>query len=733
MSVLVIAEKNLAARRIAYFLSDGKMEILKEDGVEYYSFFRNRERYYVVGLKGHIVELDYPPEYSAWDEFPEKLIDVEPIKVVRIENIAKLLKKLSKEVKTIILATDYDREGELIGVEALELMNIDPRSDNVKRARFSSITREEIKRAFENTTKVDLNLAKAAEIRQKIDLLWGAVLTRYLSVLSGRRGKEFISAGRVQSPTLSLIVDREREIEKFEKKPYWKITIDLDSFSAQSETPIYDEGEARKIFESISKIGKVRVLEFKKEISRISRPSPFNTTLFLKACNDIGISVGKSMKIAEDLYIRGYISYPRTDNTTYSQQINIKEILKKLIDSDFSKEARELIEKDVIRPSSGKYDTKDHPPIHPVRGARRAEMPELYWKVYELVVRRFLATIAEDAIVERREAVLECNGVRFTAVGKKILEKGWMKYYPYTSVEESYLPELREGTELKIVDINIKKNYTKPPPRYSQGTLVEEMERLGLGTKSTRHEIIDKLIERGFIRAGRTLRPTRLGSTVAVALKENVEEISKPDMTAKLERAMDLIADGKINPNSVYDESREILRKIIIELKNKSDNIKRFLREGMFELYGECPGCGGKLLEDRNYVRCESCGQSYRLPSSNARPTSEKCPECSLPIVEVIRGKIREKRCLNNVCRYNIEKDTLGDCPVCGNRVVVRWSSEGKRFAGCTAYPKCNFTASLPQRGKIIPVGKSSDGNIIVEVIERKRRYQICLKKERKL
>ncbi len=730
MKVLVIAEKNQAARRIAYILSGGKFKTHRYGRINYYSFERDGKEYYVVGLRGHIVELDYPEDYSSWNENPDELIDVEPIKVIKVKSIANLLKKIYNEVDEVIIATDYDREGELIGLEALEILNLPPYDPKVKRARFSALTKEEIENAFANPVKLDLNLAKAAEVRQKVDLLWGSVLTRYLSVISNRRGRDFISAGRVQSPTLCIVVNREEEIEKFEKKPYWKIYIDFGNFSAESEKTFWDENEVKKIIEKIKKEGKAKVIDFTEREKIISKPAPFNTTQFLQASWKLGIPVGRAMKIAEDLYTTGYISYPRTDNTTYPPTLNLREILKKLSVGEFAEEAKEILSEG-IKPSRGKYDTKDHPPIHPVRGAKKGEIPSTHWKIYELVVRRFFATLAKNGRARERKIILDVGGEKFIAKGLEIIDRGWLKYYPYVRIEEKFVPKVDKNSLLKFKKVSVKKDYTKPPSRYSQGTLVEEMEKLGLGTKSTRHEIIEKLIQRGYITSSKTIRPTKLGITVAKALEENDVDISKPDMTAKLESDMSAIAYGKIDADFVYNESKELLRKVMSELKERKDELAKFLKEGATNIYGKCPKCGENLVEVRGMVRCEGCGTTYKLPRGSVKSTEEICPYCSLPLIEVRRGRVREKRCLDPKCEYNQKKDYLGKCPKCGGDLLIRWSQGGKRFVGCSNYPECDYTLPLPQKGLIIPAGTCEDGSPKIIVIQGKRRYPLCLKEKK--
>ena len=225
---LVICEKNISARNIAYILSGGKYKNIKIGKTPVYEFSKDNELWNIVGLRGHIISLDYSTEFKWWKESNlMELIKEEPCKIISEKEIANSLKQLVTKNPDIIIATDFDREGELIGVEVINLLRDFTKIKNVVRAKFSSITNFEITEAFKNLTEVDYNLSNAGESRQIIDLAWGAVLTRFMSLASNRTGKDFLSIGRVQSPTLALLVEKEKEIKDFKPKTFWKINAIL--------------------------------------------------------------------------------------------------------------------------------------------------------------------------------------------------------------------------------------------------------------------------------------------------------------------------------------------------------------------------------------------------------------------------------------------------------------------------------------------------------------------------
>lgn len=650
MSWLIITEKQNVAERIAKILFKD-VKTLKKGKISYY--YSPSGDAYVIGLKGHILELDFPKKFRSWTK--TKLLDLinaDFIKEEKEKEIISLLKELAKRAERVTIATDYDREGELIGVEALEIIG----KDNLKvdRARFSAITKEEILKAFNNPAKVDFNLASSALARQKIDLIWGAVLTRFISLSSGRLGKDFLSVGRVQTPTLRLIVEREKEIENFKPEKYYEIFIDLNNFLAKHPERYKDIKEAKYV---LSKVGEWAVVKQFKTVTRAEpKPIPFNTTEFLRVASNF-MPPHMAMSIAENLYINGYISYPRTDNTVYPSSLNLIEITKAFLNSDFAKEAKIVLNQKEIIPSRGKKETTDHPPIYPTAVANRNELSVNEWKIYELIVRRFLATLAENALWEIRSAELDSNGVKFVAGGRELIKPGWREIYYYSKAEEIHLPVLKVSERLRIINKKIEEKETKPPPRFSPSTLIKLMEKLNLGTKSTRHEIIKKLLSRGYI-DGNPYRPTQIAFSVIDVLKDKAETITLPEMTAKLEEEMDKIAEGTKKESEVVLESRKMLFEILKNIREQSVAIK--LKEGIRrdKIIGQCPNCGKEIVirkskAGKRFVGCSGypvCKFSLPLPQKGSiYVTAKTCKDHSIRILK-IRGKKSWNFC--PLCNY---------------------------------------------------------------------------------
>ncbi|PQV43406.1 DNA topoisomerase I [Methanohalophilus euhalobius] len=708
---LIIAEKQIAARRIASILSPKKPQKKRISGIDSYEF-GNNEKTIVIGLSGHIVQLDFPPAYNNWQKVEAKeLVDAELIITPTHAKIVSALKKLGKKATKVTIATDYDREGELIGVEALNIVKGVNENIEYERAVYSAITPAAIKEAFENTTKIDFNLADAGHSRQVIDLVWGASLTRFISLASRRLGKQFLSVGRVQSPTLALIVDREKEREVFVPAPYWEIYVDLvkngENFKIRhKKTRFWEKEEADRVFGVIGDEALVSSLETSTKEDKT--PMPFNTTEFIRAANSIGFTPANAMRIAESLYTNGYISYPRTDNTVYPSTIDLREQIEMFSKGHFSEYAKKLLAKKELKPTKGKKETTDHPPIFPASVAKKSQLKEDEWKVYELVVRRFFATFAENAEWETMKVSFDINEEEFRANGSRLVKPGWRWYYPYNAPEDRLFPALEEGEILPVNDKEMLDKETNPPGRYGQGRLIKMMEDMALGTKATRHEIISKLYSRAYVH-GNPLQPTQTAYAVVEGLENYAPTITRPDMTSTLEEDMDRIAEGNISEEKVLQQSRDMLKDVFKELEENREKISESLREGLRKdkIIGKCPDCGCDLIVRRSrrgsrFIGCEGypdCTFSLPLPKSgHILVTDKTCDKHSLYHIKV---KGQKKRAWD-----------LG-CPYCN---YLEWKEEQKKEKAAT--PRPEKISDIPGIGKVTEEKLNSAGISTVDELE---------------
>ena len=720
LRTLVVAEKFNTALRIAVVLSDGRMKRSRIGGTNVFEFERPDGPYAVVGLRGHIVELDYPPELKEWTlaGLPQ-LLETVPLKRVTETGIVTTLQSIVRGYDRVIIATDFDREGELIGQECLELLQKVHPDIRVERAHYSALTRDEIERSFAQLKTLDTALAEAAAARQEIDLVWGALLTRYLSLTAQQRGRGFLSVGRVQTPTLALLVERDQAIKEFVPAPYWEIAADGEkageAFRLRHSHGVWDDrAEADRVFRRVEGATSGEVKEFREEETRRRPPIPFSTTLFVAEATRQGLGASMAMRIAEDLYTQGLISYPRTDNTVYPRGLGLRTLVEKFKDGPFAEAAEFVLQQPSFRPSRGRTETTDHPPIYPTGAVDPKKLRPDHAKVYELVVRRFLATLAPDALGIARHATVDLRGESFAGKGQRLTDPGWYRVYPYSQPEEAPMPVLTVGETVAITKVELLEDQTKPPRRYTQGTLIQEMERLGLGTKSTRHDVLQKLFDRHYVNQ-RQLEPTSTGIAVTEALRAHAPVITRPEMTHRLEEDMELVAQSKKPKSEVLEESREMLREAHALLAANAEGVRETLTGALDKQHfvGPCPKCGGALLLARSprgarWVQCvnnpASCTTTFALPAAGfIEPAPEfLCGTCKVPRLKItFRGQRPDLYCVNPDCPEHHKAFRIGTCPSCHSPLEIRYSFLGKRFVGCTGYPSCRVTYPLPQRGKL--------------------------------
>jgi DNA topoisomerase I len=553
-------------------------------------------------------------------------------------------------------------------VEALNFVKEVNSKINISRAYFSAITLKDIEDAFEKLGKVDYNFADSADSRREIDLLWGAILTRFMSIVSGKLGKDFLSIGRVQTPTLAIIVDKEKERRAFKEEDFWLLSAllsknKLDFIAEHKKGKFFSEEEAKKSKENCLNAVKALVNGIQKKKRTLSKPTPFNTTDFLRAATSIGLTAGDAMNQAESLYQKGFTSYPRTDNTVYPKTLELRKILDELQKvNELSADAIEINSQKELIPSKGKKETTDHPPIHPVSAVQKSKLTEKEWKVYELICRRFLATLSSDAETENLTVNLLIGKEAFVSHGQVLIKAGWKKFYPYSIVKEVILPELKEGDEVEVKKINFEKKKTTPPNRYSQSSLIKLMEEKGLGTKSTRHVIIQKLYARGYISGLKSIEPNEIAFAVIDSMQKYDVDAVKAEMSAELENEMDKIAAGKKTKKEVVEESRKYLTKILEKLLNHKNEIGSILRESSFadSIIGKCDKCEGNLrkIKSRNnkwFLGCTNypkCTNTYPLPQKGKIISlNELCEHCGKPMIQVINPRFKFKMCIEPNCK----------------------------------------------------------------------------------
>jgi DNA topoisomerase-1 len=603
---------------------------VRADGVSYFQFSNDEGEWIVFPLRGHIVTIDYPDARGDWASTNfEALINANPIRRESPYALHAALRRLADTVDEVILATDYDREGELIGVEALGTVR-DRRPDlPAKRARFSAMTPSEIRRAFQDLTDPDWRLAEAAAARQRIDLAWGAVLTRFLTVRCGS-ARQVLSAGRVQTPTLAIVADRERERDDFVPRTFWNVVLsagDPPIEATGAGGPYWEEAGAKAIVALARMSGDAIVERVAAREEREAPPAPFNTTSFLAQASRDGFSASRAMAIAQDLYVRGEISYPRTDNTVYPASLNARDILERHRESPYREAVERILAHASLVPTRGPIHTTDHPPIHPTTAPAKRR-PGGRAHIHDAIVRRFLATFSPPCEWQVTEVLLRVGDTHFRAIGREIVSEGWRSVLPDAN-GTSPLPPLHVGQSLPIRGLRLVEGRTRPPPLHTQGSLLITMEHLGLGTKSTRHEILDLLFRRQYV-SGRGMRTSASGRALIEALELYGPDVASPAMTGRLEGRMTDIAGGRATLDEVLMESRSDLRAVLHELMANEASLARWLRDATFleNDFGPCDACGeGRLVRRRAsngwaFLGCSrfpSCRRRMRLGPAGHR------------------------------------------------------------------------------------------------------------------
>ena len=537
-TTLIITEKPQAAQKIAFALSNGKDEkITSKDKVSYYTFQRDKKSYIVGCAVGHLFSIQ---QIEKRGPFPNFNVEWQPAYNKKDSSFTKkyfsVLKKLSKEAQNFIVATDFDREGELIGWNVVR--HICKKKD-AKRMKFSTLTKDELEKSFEKLLpSIQKGPAYAGETRHYLDWFYGINLSRGLMKALSQTGHfKILSIGRIQGPALHILVEKEKEIKSFTPTPYWQIFLQIQDIKNQKLEvkfirDIIRESELLK-FQHLK--GKNAVAETIIKEEEIPAPTPFDlTTLQTESYKRYKFTPSQTLQIAQKLYTEGIISYPRTSSQEYPNSIDYNKILKQL------KKYTTLVKYAVKnKPTSGNKKDPAHPAIYPTGEMKKLTPNDK--KIYDLVVKRFISCFCESAKIENKNVEVKINDLIFRAKSYQIIEKNWMNVYP-GDIKEEEIPTLNGS--VNINEIRIEEKMTKPPKRYTQASLIKELERRNLGTKATRAQIIDTLFSRGYAK-GKSIEVTELGLRLDETLTKFAPLILDEKLTSDMEIEMEKIELSK--------------------------------------------------------------------------------------------------------------------------------------------------------------------------------------------
>jgi DNA topoisomerase-1 len=714
---IIVCEKPDACTHIAQALAEKDLKKKQSKyGVDYYEFDRNGKKHIAVAAVGHLFNLkqtdkgwnypifnaDWMPSFKAIKKsaFSEKYFRT-------IEEIAK-----SNNNCDLISAADYDNEGSVIAANIIKFIF---NKDDAKRMKFSTLTKPDLIKAYaEMSPHLDWGNIESGIARHYLDYFYGVSTSRALTLAIKKNAKRFaiLSAGRVQAPTLVLLANKELEIKKFVPEPYWQLQLVLiidgnEIIALYEKDKLWDKNEAEKIFKACKDKPAI-VDDVKKKKYAQAPPVPFNiTSLQTEAYRLFGYSPQMTMSIAQKLYTSAYVSYPRTSSEHLPPQIGYREILDALSKiKKYEALCKTLLALQELKPVEGKkIDTAHeaiHPTVEPPKDVKKLTGPAQ--KIYDLICRRFLTHFAKEAIRESMQVLINVNDYKFSTTGRRTIEKGWMEFYgPYAKFDEIIFPELKKGDKLNVKKLEMLGKETSPPPRFSQASIIKEMEKLGLGTRATRSAILQTLYDRNYV-MDKSIKVTDLGLKIASVVKKYVPDFADEKLTRKFEKDLEEIMQGKEKKEKVLNKARKAVIKICEEFKQNEDKIGKELGEAVIQtqndkaILGICPNCGGilKILFSpftrkmfvgcSNYSKCKICGFSksackcecpickqekakckcswkdkkwnplcdrgYPLPHGASFQRLDKtCEKCKTPMIQVIRkGKRPFRMCLDPKC-----------------------------------------------------------------------------------
>lgn len=682
-STLIITEKPQAAEKIAAALSNNTDDKIKDkNGVSYYQFNKDGKNFLVGCAVGHLFGIK---QNTARGEFPSFDVSWHPNYESKTGAYTKkyysVLKELSKEADDLIVATDYDTEGEVIGWNVVRFIC---KKNEAKRMKFSSLTKEELEKSWNNMQgTINWGEAYAGETRHLLDWFYGINLSRGLMRAISKTGQfRILSVGRVQGPALNIIYEKEMSITNFKSEPYWQVFLkvrDLDRQRLEVKYPrdITDEKELAKFnyLTGQKGIAKTEISE-----NQIPAPTPFDlTTLQTEAYKNIGLTPSQTLAAAQTLYLDGLISYPRTSSQQYPEEIEYDKILLKL--KKYTTLTKYVVNQ---KPTFGVKTDPAHPAIYPTGDIKK--MSEAGKKLYDLIVKRFISCFCAPATVENKKITVEVGGLVFGTKGVKILRKEWMNVYP-NSYKDEEVPSM-EG-EVSVEEIRIEEKKTKPPQRYTAASLVKELEKRNLGTKATRANIVETLYNRGYI-SEKSIELSPLGLKMIETLQKYSPTIIDEELTRNLETEMESISESKERWNNkqekVIEEAKVSIRSIAKGLLDNLEKIGNSLAEANSEVYKQereantmttCPECEKGNLRvmysrktKKHFVSCDAypnCKTIFSLPPTGLMKPSKKknedgeevfelCQECGFPmIMSLKKGKKPWRFCFNPKCKTNEE------------------------------------------------------------------------------
>lgn len=719
---MIITEKPSVAEKIAQALKEKNLEKNKDGKVSYYTLTRDNKHIVIVCAVGHLFTVA-EKEKHGWT-YPTFSITWKPSYEVNKESdftkaYLTTIQKVSKKIDEVIIATDWDIEGEVIGERILKYLC---KKNTAMRMQYSTTTKEDLLESYEHINKsYDKKLAEAGITRHELDFIFGINLSRALtlSVKAATNRFKILSSGRVQGPALKLLYDREVEIESFKPIPFFELYAETQTkskeiiFAQHEKGKIEDKQEAQKIYKKIKDEKTATITNLEKKQHKQLPPIPFDlTSLQTEAYAILKIAPKKTLELAQNLYTNSYISYPRTSSQKLPESIGYKKILKKL-ESKFSKECSFLL-KGNLKPREGNKIDAAHPAIYPTGELPKKLSPQEA-RLYELIIRRFFAVFGEPALRETLTLTIDVKKENFIAKGTITLEPGWHDLYkPFLKLKEETLPIVAINDNLDVKKITLEEKETQPPARYNEASIIRELEQKNLGTKATRAQIVDNLFQRNYVE-GKPIQVTELGKRTINTLLKYCPEILDEKLTRDFEDDMEAIQQKEKKGSEVIEAAEKFLTTTLKKFKTHEKEIGKELGEANIETQqqqskiGPCPLCKkGELTIKRGkfglFIACTEypkCEATFKIPKGKVLPNEKLCEHCNYPTIKLIK-KRPQILCINPNCpsKKIDEKKILAEgrkCPNCSSDLIIRRSAYGA-FLACPGYPKCKHIEAIVKK-----------------------------------
>ncbi|XP_078273883.1 DNA topoisomerase 3-alpha isoform X1 [Rhinoraja longicauda] len=657
--VLCVAEKNDAAKSIAEIMSAGRSQrregLSKFNKIYEYGCNVLGQNISVVmtSVSGHLLQLEFKAPFQKWRSCnPVTLFDAEVEKYCP-ENYVDIKRTLEREVRkcqALVIWTDCDREGENIGFEIIQVCKAVKPNLQVLRARFSEITANSIRHAYENLVEPDEKISDAVDVRQELDLRIGASFTRFQTlrlqkIFPNVLANQIISYGSCQFPTLGFVVERFKAIQAFIQETFHKIKVTHENEDGNVEFNwkrhrLFNHTACLVLYQICMEDPVATVLDVFTKPKSKWRPLPLETVELEKlASRKLKINAKETMRIAEKLYTQGYISYPRTETNIFPKDLNLSILVQQqTVDSHWGAFAQGILDRGGPNPRNGNKSDQAHPPIHPTKYASNLQGTEQ--RVYEFVVRHFLACCSQDAQGQETTVEIDIAGERFVAHGLMIIARNYLDVYPYDKWNAKIIPVYERGKKFQPTTIEMVDGETCPPQLLTEADLIALMEKHGIGTDATHADHIEKIKSRMYV--GLTPEQRFLPGELGMGLVEGYDsmgyEMSKPDLRAELEANLKLVCEGKKDKFSVLHQYIQKYKQVFIEAVAKAKKLDEALSHYLGEM-------------------------------TEITPSEEFQMEISEPVRK---------------------------CPQCGRDMILKPKKDGGIYLSCTGYPDCRSAVWFP-------------------------------------